>query len=319
MDRYSRIVAWATTQPWALQPEKLADLRALVALKAAGLTLTDEEIKARIGTPPAAKPTSTAGAIAVVNVHGVIAHRANLLTETSGGTSTEALSQTIQTLARTPEITAIVLDVNSPGGGVFGMPELAQTIREARASKRVVAVANAQMASAAYWLGSAASELVITPSGQVGSIGVFALHEDHSAQLDEAGVKVSVISAGKHKAERLPFAALTEDARAAIQKDVDTFYGMFVRDVAQGRQVTVAAVRSGFGEGRMVQADEALEAGMVDRIATLDEVVDGLQSAAPARPAPMAAQIPQAFTPSADYLRRKARYAALTAGGKSLH
>jgi signal peptide peptidase SppA len=153
------------------------------------------------------------------------------------------------------------------------VPELAEEIRSARGKKPIIAVSNASMASAAYWIGSAASELVVTPSGQVGSIGVFSIHEDHSKQLAEEGVAVTLIRAGKYKTEGNPFEPLSDEARAAVQGEVDRYYSLFTRDVAKGRRVDVEAVRNGFGQGRMVNAQDALKLGMVDRVATLDDVL----------------------------------------------
>jgi signal peptide peptidase SppA len=139
-------------------------------------------------------------------------------------------------------------------------------------------VANTLAASAAYWLASAASELVVTPSGEVGSIGVFAIHEDYSAALDRVGVKVSLISAGKYKTEGNPFEPLGEEAQAAVQGTVNDYYDMFIRAVARGRGVSQADVIAGFGEGRVVMAEQAVRLGMADRVATIDEVIGGLQA-----------------------------------------
>jgi capsid assembly protease len=132
------------------------------------------------------------------------------------------------------------------------------------------------MASAAYWLAASASEIVALPSAQVGSIGVFSMHEDVSKALDEKGVKVTLISAGKFKTEGNPFEPLSDDAKAAVQGTVDFYYGQFTSDVANGRGVAVDSVRAGFGEGRVVTAKDALKLGMIDRVGTLDDVVGDL-------------------------------------------
>ena len=166
--------------------------------------------------------------------------------------------------------------MNSPGGQVGGIEELSKKIFDARGTKPIVAVANHLMASAAYWIGTAADEIVVTPSGEVGSIGVFAAHQDISAQLEKEGIKVSLIKAGKYKAEANPYEPLSEEARAAIQENVSDIYGSFVDAVARNRGVKSAAVRTGFGEGRVVSAKQAIELGMADRIGTLDEVINQL-------------------------------------------
>lgn len=270
---YERIIEYILSQPWAILPEKAAAIRDLLRLRAAGLTLSQQDIEARIGDRREPPTGRREGAVAVIPVFGTIAHRMNLFTEISGGTSTEKLAAQIREFAADPAVEAIVLDVNSPGGGVFGLPELVEDIRLVAKKKPIVAVGNAWMASGAYWIGSAASELVVTPSGQVGAIGTFSMHEDWSKALEHDGVAVSLISAGRYKTEANPFEPLSVDARQAIQREVDYYYGLFTRDVARGRHVEVNAVRDGFGEGRMVNAKTALHLGMVDTIGTLDETI----------------------------------------------
>jgi signal peptide peptidase SppA len=279
---YNRLIRFVCEETWAVLPSTLALMRSLLRMRAAGMKFTAEEIVERIGAPEArdAPSTPSPASIAVIPVWGIIGHRANELRDISSavGTSTEVLGAQIEAAAADPSIVAIVLDVNSPGGGVFGVQEVADTIRAARAKKPIVAVANALMASAAYWIGSAASELVVTPSGLVGSIGVFSIHEDHSKELATDGIDVTLIRAGRFKAEDNPFAPLTDEAKAAIQERVDGFYAQFTKAVAKGRNVSLDAVRNGFGEGRVVDAKQAVAEKMADRIATMDDVLADLAS-----------------------------------------
>ena len=162
---------------------------------------------------------------------------------------------------------------DTPGGMVEGTTEFAAEVRRAREQKPVVAVANFVAASAGYWIAASATEVVAAPSAKVGSIGVFALHADRSKALEAEGVTRTVISAGKHKVEGNELGPLSDEARATAQARVDEAYGQFVADVATGRGVSVSAVRDGFGEGKIVSANDALKLGMVDRIATLDETI----------------------------------------------
>ena len=204
---------------------------------------------------------------------GVIMHRANMFSEFSGGTSTEKFTAAFRQLVADPMIKAIVLDVDSPGGTVAGVEELASEIFKAREQKPIYAVANALAASAAYWIASSATELIVTPSGLVGSIGVYAAHQDISEFAKQAGVKVTLVSAGKYKTEGNEFEPLSDEARAALQARVDEYYGMFVKAVARNRGVSPSDVRGGFGEGRVVGAKQAVALGMADRVATLDETL----------------------------------------------
>jgi signal peptide peptidase SppA len=209
----------------------------------------------------------------------------------SGGVSTQKLTMQFRAALADPTIKVIVFDFDSPGGGVEGVPELAEEIFKSRDKKKTVAVVNSLCASAAYWLASAAEELVITPSGQAGSIGVFAAHEDFSAALDKAGVKVSLISAGKYKTEGNPYEPLSLEAKQALQEKVDAFYSMFVKAVSKGRGVSQAAVRDGFGQGRLLIADQCIKERMADSIGTLDDTLARVApGAAPKRMSAAAAQ-----------------------------
>lgn len=268
--RYRHAVE-ALRKPWAIVEETFDVVCSIVAMRAAGERLTHDEISARIGA--ARRETRTVretGSVAVIPVYGVIYPKASLMTEVSGATSVTMLQAQLREAVADPSVTSILLDVDSPGGVTDLVPELADEIRDARKSKRVVAVANTDAGSAAYWLASQASEVVVTPSGQVGSVGVFMAHVDRSGQMEREGLRHTIVSAGKFKVERANVAPLSEEAVAAMQGEVDEFYDMFVRAVAKGRGVSVDTVRQGFGEGRMVAARRALEAGMVDRVDTFD-------------------------------------------------
>lgn len=273
----SYILQAFTETPWAILPGKLAILEEVVARHVRGEKLDAEEVQTVLHG--AARPAARmAGSVAVLPLFGTIFPRANLFSSFSGGTSAEKFGKQFAELMNDPSVGAVVLDVNSPGGQVYGVDELAKQIYDARGRKPIVAVANHQMASAAYWIATSADEVVVSPSGEVGSIGVFAVHEDYSAQLEKEGVKVSIIREGKYKAEGNPYEPLGEEARAAIQTNVRESYDAFAAAVARNRGVNPAAVRGGFGEGRMVSAQQALKLGMADKIETLDETVNRLLS-----------------------------------------
>lgn len=264
-------------QPWAILPAKLALLQEIVLRHVAGEKLDPEQIQARLqGAAVSRPPDRKINNVAVLPLFGSIIPRADMFEEASGATSAESFGAKFDQLVNDPAVDAIVLDVNSPGGQVGGIPELAQKIFEARGTKPIIAVANQLMASAAYWVGTAADQLVVTPSGEVGSVGVFSVHNDMSAALEKAGLKLSIISAGKYKVEANPYEPLTADARTSIQGRVSDIYDAFVAAVAQHRGVSPEAVRTGFGEGRVVSATQAVASGMADRVATLEEIINEL-------------------------------------------
>ena len=318
--KYQRIIQAVVETPWAILPQKFLIIRDLLALRATGQRLTDEEIAERIATsrrmdyrvlrftktlseaeidqlkqawnerwvgasadaPISAASsgvkTSGGGGVAVLPLVGTIIPRADLFTEMSGGMSVQRFTRQFREALADHDVASIVIDVDSPGGQVSGVEELSREIFGARGQKPITAVANTLAASAAYWIATAADELVVTPSGEVGSIGVLAMHEDVSRWLDQEGIAINLISAGKYKTEGNPFEPLSEEARAAIQSRVDEYYTMFVDAVARNRGVKRADVRGGFGQGRVVGAKEAVALGMADRVATLDETVERMLS-----------------------------------------
>lgn len=276
--KYAHIISEFYASPWAILPEKLAALQTLMALWASGGAVPAEEAAAIAAAARRSEPRAQGG-IAVVPVMGVLTQRANMLDETSGATSTEQLSSLFRHAIADPDVGTIVLQIDSPGGSVYGIQELADQVysaREAASGKRIVAVADSLAASAAYWLATAADEISVTPGGEVGSIGVLTAHDDMSAMMDRLGVARTYISAGRYKTEGHPYAPLSDEARAAIQERVDDYYSAFVASVARGRGVKPSDVRSGFGEGRVVGAEQAVQLGMADRIETIQEAISRL-------------------------------------------
>jgi len=264
----AQVAEYIEETPWAILPSRLRQWVAALASDE-----PDEQIRARFNSAP--RPAAQNGAgVGVVQIVGPISQRTTLLEALFGfGTSTNSVAAQVKALVSDPGVKAIVLDIDSPGGSVFGVQELAQIILDARDVKPVIAMANSLMASAAYWIGSAASEVVASPSAMVGSVGVVVVHMDESKMLEMIGVKPTFITAGKYKAEGDPAQPLSDAARERLQAMVDQYYAAFVGGVARGRGVPVAHVRTDYGQGRLLTAKEALSVGMVDRIATLDETL----------------------------------------------
>lgn len=214
---------------------------------------------------------SDGGAVAVIPIKGVLTQHGGC-----GGNTCEEIGEWVDAAAGDNGIKAIVLDVDSPGGSVFGVQETGDKIRQAREVKPVFAVANSMMASAAYWLGSQATKIVGTPGADIGSIGVIMVHADYSSFLEQEGVRFSFITSSKHKAEGNWAEPLTDDARAHMQMRVDDYHATFVDAVAKGRTVTKSLVSNEFGQGRMFGAAKAKDIGMIDKIGTLASTVNRL-------------------------------------------
>ena len=175
---------------------------------------------------------------------------------------------------------SVILAIDSPGGEVDGVQALANDVFAARAgSKPIVAVADGVMASGAYWIGSAAEKLYITgDTTAVGSIGVIAKHTDLSKAQEMRGVKVTDITAGKYKAVASPNAPLSQEGRQSIQEIVDHIYSVFVDDVARNRAASSTAVLERMADGRLFLGKNAVQAGLVDGIATLEQVIADLNA-----------------------------------------
>ena len=258
---------------WGLHPRALAALAAMARLDMkADIDQLPEELRPQAASRGGA---ATQGGVAVFPLRGLITPRVSFLSMLFGGGSAGLVGfrEGLREAVASDDITAIVLDFDSPGGSTDLLAETAADIRAARQVKPVVAVANTWAASAAYWLASQADELVVTPSGEVGSIGIYAVHEDWSKFDETLGVTTTLISAGKYKTEGNRFEPLSDEAREAWQAKIDEFYGLFVADVAKGRKVAASAVKSGYGEGRMVTARQAVEQGMADRVDTLEGTI----------------------------------------------
>lgn len=262
---------------WALRPDVLGALihMAQEGRLAEAITASDVEAARR------GRPSAIRGGIARVPLKGVLAPVGGLLALLFDMEDpVTRFKNNLMAALGDESVGAVVIDIDSPGGSVDQIPETAALIREARGQgKPIVAIANTQAASAAYWLGSQADEFVITPSGQAGSIGVYAAHQDLTEMAAKDGVKVTLVRAGKYKAETHPFVELSQDAQDHMQEDVNTYYDMFTADVAAARakalnrKVTAQDVADGFGEGRQLTAKAAVAAGLADRVESIGGTV----------------------------------------------
>ena len=259
---------------WALMPERLNAVAAVLARWSLGVP-AGEDVLAGIAADRAVRETrrqaataGSSGGIAVLPLYGVVTQRGNMVDDVSGpgSVSTQQFASALRQALLDDSVSQILIDIDSPGGSVYGVSELADEIASARVQKPVVAIANSLAASAAYWIGCSASEFYVTPGGEVGSIGVWQAHFDYSQAFAAEGIQPTLISAGKYKVEGNPYAPLDEEAQAFMQSRVDDYYASFTKAVARGRGVRIAQVRDGMGQGRLLGADAAQAQGMVDGV-----------------------------------------------------
>lgn len=278
--KYPQIMKIATGLPWAIMPDRMESIIEVLDLRINGMKFDRNEIEARIKKIEAndGGDFSIVGGTAIIPITGVIAPKMDMMVDISGGCSCDNVAKMVVNAQNNDAVDSILFDIDSPGGNVAGVPELFRHIMSFRGQKRMIAIANNLAASAAIFIASAADEIVVTPSGEVGSIGVLTVHTEFAEADKEAGIKHTIIKAGEFKAEANTVEPLTDAAKDHIQGQIDVFFNTFVLSVAEGRNVSVAKVKSDFGKGRTMLAEEALAAGLVDRIATRAEVLGQLES-----------------------------------------
>ena len=263
--------------PWAIAPDKLAEIQAIYDTHLRGDKIDIAAVEARLGhslqNEPAAY-TVQDGGVAVLNIDGVIAPKANLFTRISGGVSAQMAEQAVLDAMADPAVRSLLLAIDSPGGSVHGTPEVGAAIRQFAEKKPVVALATATMASAAYWLGSSANAVYISgPTCLVGSIGVVATHN----YTPNAGGSVQTeIAAGQYKRIATTNAPLTKEGRAYMQAQVDHLYQVFVDAVSANRGASVEDVLAHMADGRVFVGQQAIDAGLVDGVSTMSALLEGM-------------------------------------------
>lgn len=268
--------------PWAITTDMLQEIQGIYGRHVRGEKINLANVEAAIGRPldNETKGYTVEGGVALLPVDGVIAKRMNLFSKISGGCSTEIVGQEFDRAQNDPAVRSIILLIDSPGGTVDGTPELAAKIHAAKeGGKKCVAFTDGMMASAAYWIGSACSEIYCSSEVNViGSIGVVTSHVDVSKAEEKAGIKTTEIYSGKYKRIASQYGPLTEAGRAEIQAQLDHVYSVFVDDVAKHRGVSVDQVLTDMADGRIFQGSQAVNAGLVDGVSTLSDVIAMLQS-----------------------------------------
>jgi signal peptide peptidase SppA len=274
--------AWLAGHVWALDLARL-DFYAPRALEhwAAALHAGDPAAGAAASAilaarghgqdPEALEPR---GPVAHVPVYGFLSARPSLSSLFFGGTSFAEIRAALARAVASPRVRSILLEIDSPGGAVYGAHETFQAIRAVDAVKPVTAAIGGLGASAAYWLASACRRISLTPSGDAGGIGVYGIHQDRTQFWAARGVTHTIVSAGTHKTEGLDVVPMTDAGKARLQRLVDQKYAQFVDDVAAGRRAAPDAVRVGYGEGGILGASDALQAGLVDAIEPVDSARD---------------------------------------------
>jgi signal peptide peptidase SppA len=224
-------------------------------------------------------PYTVDGGIATIPVRGELVNRGSWLSSQSGLTSYETLQSALRQAASDPRVTQVLLDMDSPGGEAAGAMETADEVRALSRLKPVTAYVNSLAASAAYAIAAGAKEIVVPPSGTVGSIGVVWLHLDRSQAMKERGVKPTLMTAGAFKADGHPYGPLDPEAKARIQSSIDDTYSLFADSVGRHRP-KLGADGARATEAALYMGQKAVDSGLADRVATLGQLLKSRKVAA---------------------------------------
>ena len=222
-------------------------------------------------TPPVRPAATQTTKVAVIPIHGTLVRRTVGMEAESGLTSYAGLTAQLDAALASPDVSAILLDVDSPGGESGGVFDLADRIRAAAQTKPVWAVANDMAFSAAYALASAASKVFVSRTGGVGSIGVIAMHVDQSERDAQDGVRYTAVFAGDRKNDLNPHEPISSEAHAFLKGEVNRVYGLFVETVARNRGIEASAVRD--TEAGLFFGQAAVAIGLADAIGTFDDAL----------------------------------------------
>lgn len=262
-------------QPWAISPE--ARLHSFVSsIFEAGDTTPKKKTTLREAFPSSMDRYEGYGyevinGVAVINVEGVIMKPFSLWGWFFGVVSTDMLAIDWQKAMSDPTVSGIMLNFNSPGGTVAGTKELADLVRSSRGQKKIVAYTGTQMTSAAYWIASAADQVIAGETAFTASIGVITVLAEYTEMLKKEGITVTVVRSAENKAVGGPYEKLTEDKLAIIKREVDDLAEIFVRNVALNRNMPVEKVKD--TKASALIAKEALARHLIDRIGTREQAL----------------------------------------------
>ncbi len=207
---------------------------------------------------------------AIIPIHGILTKKPGAFDEMLGMTSYEQIEEQITQALADSSIEKIILEIDSPGGEVNGIFDLADFIYSARGKKRIIAIANDDAYSAAYAIASSAEKVLVSRTSGVGSIGVIASHIDQSGFDEKCGIKYTTVFAGSRKNDLNPHEPITSESLESLQKEVDRLYEMFVQLIARNRGLSIEKIRS--TEAGLYFGEKAVEIGLADGMTILSSI-----------------------------------------------
>lgn len=219
------------------------------------------------------------GSLAIVPIKGKLASKENWLTRMFGMMTYETLSNTLASIVADGSVTDVLLDVDSPGGAAKGIEIGAEAIAATKEAGIPVSThTSSEMASAAYWLGSAGDPIMASEHAEVGSIGVIAVHTEYTEAFKKAGIKHTVMRKGEEKALATPFEKLSGPAKAQIDASMERSYQAFIDAASENTGLPRDYVAETLATGKMFTAEEALDVGMVNEIVSYNDAINNILS-----------------------------------------
>ncbi len=212
--------------------------------------------------------------VAVIPITGPITSRASFFSFLYAGTSLDQLTKIFTDVIQDPEVKAVVLNFDSPGGTISGVGEFSKMIYDQRTNKPVVSFTSSIMASSAYWIGSAANRIMAGKTASVGSIGVVAVHYDYSKSDEKNGVKRTIIKSGKYKDIGNNAAPLSQLAFDTFEADLRYIHGLFIEGALLKNRGMKLNSLGDIAEAKIYIGQQAVDVGLVDAVGTLDMAVD---------------------------------------------
>ena len=263
-----RVMSAVYLEPWLIRPEMHSQISRIVQAHVDGTA----HVEGIMDLVESDKPEyCVMDGVAIIPVKGVIGQGVSQIEKSSGMCDVNDVEDMLDLAMADESISAIMLDIDSPGGTVSGTPELASKISAIRETKPVISYANGMEASAAYWIGSQATASFASESATVGSIGVYLPILDSSRAMEMQGLKMELFKAGKFKGAGVQGTSLSDDQKAMFQSRVDHIHGMFKASVRDGRGRNIADEDM---EGQDFIGSQAVDNGLVDGIATRKEVIE---------------------------------------------
>jgi signal peptide peptidase SppA len=256
-------------EPWAITETALQTILEIAARE----NESPQAVAAKLGRDLQNTYTATEReGVAIIPVTGPLFRYANLFTAVSGASSYELIARDFTAALENPQIKGIILDIDSPGGEVNGVSELSNMVYAARGKKPVVAYASGDAASGAYWIASAADEIVVSDTSALGSIGVVGMYRGKSGKSNE---DVEIVSSqSPHK--RLD--PSSDEGRTRLQMRIDSMADVFIETIARNRKVSADIVQTHYGGGDVLIGAKAVQAGLADRVGSLEQLIQELST-----------------------------------------